>query len=59
MRTQVAIIGAGAAGLLLGALLYKAGIAKIIIEHQNGDYALQSIRAGILRQGTVKMLHRV
>ena len=59
MRTQVAIIGAGPAGLLLGALLHKAGIANIIIERQSGDYVLGRIRAGILEQGTVDMLHSV
>ena len=59
MRTQVAIIGAGPAGLLLGALLHKAGIANIIIERQSGAYVLQRIRAGILEQGTVDMLHSV
>ena len=59
MRTQVAIIGAGPAGLLLGALLHKAGIDNIIIERQSGDYVLSRIRAGILEQGTVNMLHEV
>ena len=59
MRTQVAIIGAGPAGLLLGALLNKAGIDNIIIERQSGDYVLSRIRAGILEQGTVNMLHDV
>ena len=57
MRTQVAIIGAGPAGLLLGALLHKAGIDNIIIERQSGDYVLNRIRAGILEQGTVNLLH--
>ena len=57
MRTQVAVIGAGPAGLLLGALLYKAGIDHIIIERQSADYVLKRIRAGILEQGTVDMLH--
>ena len=57
MRTQVAIIGAGPAGLLLGALLHKAGIDNIIIERQSGDYVLNRIRAGILEQGTVDLLH--
>ena len=57
MRTQVAIIGAGPAGLLLGALLHKAGIDNIIIERQSGQYVLSRIRAGILEQGTVDMLH--
>ena len=59
MRTQVAIIGAGPAGLLLGALLHKAGIDNIIIERQSADYVLDRIRAGILEQGTVDMLHEV
>ena len=59
MRTQVVIIGAGPAGLLLGALLHKAGIANVIIERQSGDYVLQRIRAGILEQGTVDMLRSV
>jgi p-hydroxybenzoate 3-monooxygenase len=59
MRTQVAMIGAGPAGLLLGALLHKAGIANIIIERQSADYVLGRIRAGILEQGTVNMLHEV
>ena len=59
MRTQVAIIGAGPAGLLLGALLHKAGIDNVIIERQSGDYVLGRIRAGILEQGTVDMLHSV
>ena len=56
MRTQVAIIGAGPAGLLLGALLHKAGIANTIIERQSSDYVLSRIRAGILEQGTVDLL---
>ena len=48
MRTQVAIIGAGPSGLLLGQLLHKAGIDAIILERQTGDYVLSRIRAGIL-----------
>ena len=57
MRTQVAIIGAGPAGLLLGQLLHKAGIDNIILERQTGDYVLGRIRAGILEQITVDLLH--
>ena len=57
MRTQVAIIGAGPSGLLLGQLLHKAGIANIIIERQSPEYVLGRIRAGILEQTTVDMLH--
>ncbi|MFC6279795.1 MULTISPECIES: 4-hydroxybenzoate 3-monooxygenase [Polaromonas] len=59
MRTQVAIIGAGPSGLLLGALLHKAGIDNIIIERQSGDYVLNRIRAGILEQITVDLLTEV
>jgi p-hydroxybenzoate 3-monooxygenase len=56
MRTQVAIIGAGPSGLLLGQLLHKAGIANVIVERQSGDYVLGRIRAGILEQVTVELL---
>jgi len=55
-RTQVAIIGAGPSGLLLGALLHKAGIEHIIIERQSQAYVLGRIRAGILEQVTVDLL---
>ena len=57
MRTQVAIIGAGPSGLLLGQLLHKAGIEAVIVERQTGDYVLGRIRAGILEQITVDLLH--
>ena len=57
MRTQVAIIGAGPAGLLLGALLHKAGVDTVIIERQTPDYVLGRIRAGILEQTTVDLLN--
>ena len=56
MRTQVGIIGAGPAGLLLGALLSKAGIDNIVVERQSGEYVLSRIRAGILEQTTVDAL---
>jgi p-hydroxybenzoate 3-monooxygenase len=49
-RTQVAIIGAGPSGLLLGQLLHKAGIDAIIVEQRSGDYVLGRIRAGIIEQ---------
>ncbi|NRT54743.1 putative NAD/FAD-dependent oxidoreductase, partial [Leptothrix sp. C29] len=49
-RVQVAIIGAGPSGLLLGQLLHKAGIDTIVLERQTGDYVLGRIRAGILEQ---------
>lgn len=56
MRTQVAIIGAGPSGLLLGQLLHKAGIDAIIVERQSGDYVLGRIRAGVLEQVTMDLL---
>ena len=59
MRTQVVIIGAGPAGLLLGCLLDQQGIDNIILERQSADYVLARIRAGILEQTTVDMMHRV
>lgn len=56
MRTQVVIIGAGPAGLLLGQLLHKAGIDAIILERQSGDYVLGRIRAGILEQVCIDLM---
>ncbi|MDV7210370.1 4-hydroxybenzoate 3-monooxygenase [Azotobacter beijerinckii] len=56
MKTQVAIIGAGPSGLLLGQLLHKAGIDNVILEHQTPDYVLGRIRAGVLEQGVVDLL---
>ena len=56
MRTQVAIIGAGPSGLLLGQLLHKAGIDNVIVERQSGDYVLGRIRAGVLEQITMDLL---
>ena len=55
-RTQVAIIGAGPAGLLLGQMLHKAGIDNVILERQSGEYVLGRIRAGILEQVTVDLM---
>lgn len=57
-RTQVAIIGSGPAGLLLGQLLARAGIDTIILELRSKDYVLGRIRAGVLEQGTVDLLHQ-
>ncbi|GAB6404142.1 4-hydroxybenzoate 3-monooxygenase [Pseudomonas sp. NPDC088885] len=56
MKTQVAIIGSGPSGLLLGQLLQRAGIDNIIIERKNPEYILSRIRAGVLEQGTVDLL---
>ncbi|HTC98298.1 MAG TPA: 4-hydroxybenzoate 3-monooxygenase [Bradyrhizobium sp.] len=59
MRTKVAIIGAGPAGLLLGQLLRTSGIDNIILERQTGEYVLGRIRAGLLEEGTVRLLDEV
>ncbi|MEO0318439.1 MAG: hypothetical protein RL404_2116 [Pseudomonadota bacterium] len=56
MKTQVAIIGAGPSGLLLGRLLDLQGIDNVIIEAKSPDYVLSRIRAGVLEQGTVDLL---
>ena len=56
MRTQVAIIGAGPSGLLLGQLLHKAGVDAVIIERQSAEHVLSRIRAGILEQVTADLL---
>jgi len=56
MRTQVAIIGAGPAGLLLGQLLHKHGIDNVILERQTGDYVLSRVRAGVIEQVTQDLL---
>ncbi len=55
-RTQVAIIGSGPAGLLLGQLLTRAGIANIILDRVSREYILSRIRAGVLERGTVSIL---
>ena len=59
MRTQVAIIGAGPAGLLLGALLGRAGIDNVIVERSSAEHVMARIRAGVLEQGTVDLLDEI
>lgn len=56
MRVQVAIVGGGPAGHLLGQLLYKAGIDAVILERQTGDYVLGRIRAGVLEQVCIDLM---
>jgi len=56
MKTQVAIIGAGPSGLLLGQLLHNAGIGNIILERATPDYVLGRIRAGVLEEGLVSLV---
>ena len=58
LKTQVAIIGAGPSGLLLGQLLHNAGIDTVILERQVPDYVLSRIRAGVLEQGMVDLLRQ-
>ncbi len=55
-RTRVAIVGAGPAGLLLGALLARHGIDNVVIEQRSAAYVLGRIRAGVLEQTTVDLL---
>jgi p-hydroxybenzoate 3-monooxygenase len=59
LRTKVAIIGAGPAGLLLGQLLHGYGIDNVILERRDREYVLARIRAGVLEQGTVELLNEV
>jgi p-hydroxybenzoate 3-monooxygenase len=59
LRTKVAIIGAGPAGLLLGQLLRIYGIDNVILERQTGEYVLGRIRAGLLEEGTVALMEEV
>ncbi|MEI6002520.1 4-hydroxybenzoate 3-monooxygenase [Paraburkholderia bengalensis] len=56
MRTQVVIIGAGPAGLLLSHLLRLAGVASVVLESRSREHCEQRIRAGVLEQGTVDTL---
>jgi p-hydroxybenzoate 3-monooxygenase len=56
MRSQVGIVGAGPAGLLLSHLLHLEGIASVVLEIRNRDYVEKRIRAGVLEQGTVDLL---
>ncbi|MFT6583302.1 MAG: p-hydroxybenzoate 3-monooxygenase [Alphaproteobacteria bacterium] len=56
-RTQVGVIGGGPAGLLLSQLLHLKGISSVVLERQSRDYVLARIRAGVLEQGTVGLLH--
>src|SRR5690348_6377592 len=59
MRTRVAIIGAGPAGLLLSHLLGLAGIDSVLVERQSAEHVRSRIRAGILESSTVELLTEV
>jgi p-hydroxybenzoate 3-monooxygenase len=55
-RTQVGIVGAGPAGLMLGHLLHRAGIDSVILENRSQEYVVERVRAGVLEQGTVDLM---
>lgn len=59
MKTQVCIIGAGPAGLMLGHLLRAEGIECVVLERVSGDYVLGRIRAGVLETVTVGLMERL
>jgi p-hydroxybenzoate 3-monooxygenase len=59
LRTQVGIIGAGPAGLMLGHLLHRAGIDSVILEDRSEEHVIERVRAGVLEQGTVDLMHAV
>ena len=57
LNTQVGIVGAGPAGLMLGHLLHLNGIDSVIVENRSREYVIDRVRAGVLEQGTVELLH--
>ncbi|HEX6897516.1 MAG TPA: 4-hydroxybenzoate 3-monooxygenase [Bryobacteraceae bacterium] len=57
MRTQVGIVGAGPAGLMLSHLLHLEGIESVVIEARSRSFIEQRVRAGVLEQGTVDLLN--
>ena len=57
MRTQVGIVGAGPAGLLLSHLLHLQGIESIVLEARSREYVENRIRAGVLEYGTEQLLN--
>jgi p-hydroxybenzoate 3-monooxygenase len=59
VRTQVAIVGAGPAGLVLSHLLHREGIDSAVLEDRSRDYVEHRVRAGVLEQGTVDLLDRI
>jgi p-hydroxybenzoate 3-monooxygenase len=58
MRTQVAIVGAGPAGLTLSCLLQRHGVGSVVLENRSRDYIEHRIRAGVLEQSSVELLRQ-
>ncbi len=56
MRTQVGIVGAGPAGLMLSHLLHLSGVESVVIENRSRQYVQERVRAGLLEQGTVDLM---
>ena len=59
IRTQVAIVGAGPAGLLLGHMLHLHGIENVILEHRSREYVEKRVRAGVIEFGIANLLEEV
>src|ERR1700733_7172739 len=59
MKTQVGIIGAGPAGMFLAHLLHQAGIDSVVLERRDRAYVEGRVRAGVLEQTTVDIMHRI
>ena len=59
VRTQVAIVGAGPAGLVLGQLLHGLGVDTVVLEDRDREYVESRVRAGVLEQGTVDLLREM
>src|ERR1700758_2335703 len=59
MRTQIGIVGAGPAGLFLSLLLQREGITSVVLETHTRKYVEERIRAGVLEQGTVDLMHEL
>ncbi len=57
MRTQIGIVGAGPAGLMLSHLLHRAGLESVVVENRTRQYVQERVRAGVLEQGTVDLMN--